>query len=79
MLENVERNRREPKKDTIRVRIVLLSTAGARIQGKVLANVAVSERLRVSAAAVDQVSNAFPALLPPKSQVGAYKRNDLSR
>lgn len=74
MLENVERNRREPKRDTIRVCIVLLSTAGARIQGEiVLANVAVSERLGVSAAAVDQVSKAFPALLAPKSQFGAYK------
>ena len=45
---------------------------GPAYRGNVLANVAVGERLRVSAAAVDQVSKAFPALLPPKSQVGAY-------
>ena len=40
---------------------------GPAYRGMVLANVAVTGRLRVSAGPVDQVSKAFPALLPPKS------------
>ena len=68
MIEKVERNRREPKKDTRRVRIVLLSTAGARIQGKWSWRTwQLWGDYGLVQGAVDQVSKAFPALLPPKS------------